>query len=661
MQKLVLSIATLCLTISLTAQDLATKIPYDASVVVSIKGRNITDLMSVSEFSNSKLGQMIGKEISKETDGKLNTFQDLGLNLDTSFYYFLETKDGVYHNVFLVPMKTMDGFLSLLSDREKERIVTEGSISYFQDKYDGMITMWNNNTLAVVIPKNINDDYSYYDDYGYYDDFSVETSPAPVVVEAEEAAEAAVLEEVEEGEIIEEVIIESTEEGPVEMEEEIMIEETPAQTVDNYNDYYNSDAYKKQQAEREKRRLEREAKRAKEREELALNTVKRAKEILIGNVGRNILKNTAYTKSIGKGNDEAIVWVNDFAQIYKNAFPSYLYGMSNPYEFMDIDKLYSGMTITGKLNFEKDQTAFRYSYTMNDHLAKLYKPMYEGKFNKNFLNYINEDRLLGYISLNLSTEGTLKGYPDLLDSILKSGKGDEAEMIATAASLGTRLFSLLIDEEGAAKIVRGDMMLLVTDLREKEVTYTDYEYDEDYNYKEIEKTKTETVPDFLFMFSSEEEKMFRDLMKIGMKEAGITYDNGMYQALTKTTKYPMDLYFMFKDNTVFLGSSKEHMMGINNGTYISKLSSELKRDISKNVASMYVNGGNIVSKIPTEAFPRDLRSEIGFITNNTRDFKLNMSKIKGNRMSGEMILKTPTEGHKNSFAYFINMIDELMD
>ncbi|QLG45432.1 hypothetical protein [Costertonia aggregata] len=648
MQKVLFTISIFCFTILSNAQDFATKIPYDASVVVSIKGKNVTDLMSVSEFSNSKIGKMIGKELSRETDGKLSTFEDLGLDLNANFYYFLEIRDGVYNNVFMVPMNNMNGFLSLLNEREKEKIETEGTLSYFQEKYDGMTTMWNNNTLVVIVPQNMRDEYAY-NDYDYYNDIYIEETPS-VAVEAEDAVEAAV-EEVEEiEEVIEETVVEET-----------IIEEVEEQVSQSYNDYYNSDEYKKQQAAREKRRLEQDKKREEARKKTAASTLKRAKEIITGDAKKSILKNTAYTKSVGKGSDEAVVWVNDFAQIYKNAFPSYMFGMGNPYEYMDIDKLYSGMTITGKLNFEKDQTAFRYSYTMNDELADLYKPMYEGKFNKNFLNYINEDKLLGYISLNISTEGTLKAYPNLIDSILMSGKGEESETIAAAASLVTRLFSLLIDEEGAAKIVRGDMLLLVTDLREKEVTYTDYEYDEDYNYKEVEKTKTETIPDFLFMFSSEEEKMFGNLMKIGIKEAGITYDNGIYKALGTTTKYPIDLYFMFKDNTVFLGSSKEHMIGIKNGTYVSKLSSDLKKDISKNVTSMYVNGGNIVSKIPTEAFPRGLRSEIGLITNNTRDFKLNMSKIKGNKMSGEMILKTPTQGHKNSFAYFINMIDELMD
>lgn len=660
MKRVISAIVTLCLSISLGAQDLATKIPYDASIVAAIKGRNVTDLMAVSEFSDSKMGQMIGKELNRKTDGRLTSFEDLGLDLQRNFYYFLETKEGVYNNVFMMPMNNTENFLTLLRQREQNSIVTEGNLSYFQDEYDGTITIWNKNTLMIIFSEEISKT-DYYDDYSYYEEAYPETEITESAANAvEEAADAIEVEEV----VIESVEIEETVIEETEIEETVFesteVEETVIESTETVDDYYDSAEYKRKQAEREKRNAERERKREADKNNKNAATLQRAKEILNNNASKSVLKNPSYLKSIGKGKDEAVVWVNDVGQIYSNLIPNYSYltGLSNPYEYMDAEKLYGGMSITGKLNFEKDQTAFRYNYTMNDELAKLYKPMYEGEFNKSFLNYINEDKLLGYISLNTSVEGTLKAYPELIDMIFKSNKDQD---IASAVEIGSRLFSLLIDEAGVAKVIRGDMMLLVTDLSEKEVTYTDYEYDEDYNYTKVEKTKTETIPDFLFMFTSEEEKLFHNLMKVGIREAGIEYNNGLYQASGKTTKFPLDLYFMFKDDAVFVGSSKQDLMSIQNGNFVSKVSSGMKKDIIKNAASMYVNGANIVAKIPTEAYPRGLRNEIGLITNNTKDLKINMSKVKGNGMSGEMILKTPTEGHDNSFAYFIHMIDELMD
>jgi hypothetical protein len=539
----------------------------------------------------------------------------------------------------MIPMHNTNGFLDILSEREKERIVNEGNISYFQDDYDGITTLWNNNTIMLIIPKRVEDEYA--DNPYSYNDYQVEELP----VYTEEAVDA-VEESIEiEAEVAQEAIAEVVEEA-------YQIEEN----------YYDSDAYKKEQEAREKRRLEREAKRQEARNKLALRTLKRGKALLNGTAAsKNILGNSAYKKAIGNGKDEAVIWVNDFAKIYKEALPNMMYGMANPYAFMNVDKLYSDMTFTGKLNFEEDQVSMKYQYTMNDELAKMYKPIYNGKFNKNFQKYMNEDELLGYVSFNLSTEGSLKAYPDLIDSILMTGSGDaETELISKAAEIGSRMFSLLIDEKGAAKIVRGDMLFLITDLREREVTYTDYEYDEDYNYKEIEKTKVETIPDFLFMFSSEEQKLFHNIMSIAMKEGGVKNNNGIYQALSNSTDFPMNLYFMFKDNTVFLGTSVEYMTQIKNGTYISNVSGATKKNMQNSITSMQIKGGRILSEMPVSSFPRDVRNNIDFISNSTGDLELTMSKMRGNTINGEMTMETPNSESDNSLSHFIAMIDKLM-
>lgn len=644
--------------LTLNAQDLAKKIPEKANIVITIKGKNVLDLVSLDEFSSSKIGAKIIKELSRESNGEMAGIRDLGLNLNQDFYYYLQTKEGVFYNVILIPFTDTKNITNLLLKEESD-VVQEGGLSYTQSRYDGVVLMWNNNTMVFVVPSDQNKDY--YDDYGIYD-YEHYNPTAADVAEATDSVAEAMEETMDKIETIEddgEVAIEFDYEETIQKTESVVVEET-AEAV---YDYYESDAYKKQEVAREKRRLEREVIRAEAKKILYEATLAYAKEVLTNNPKRNIFQNNAYKKSLGNGKDEAMFWINDFMGMYKNTLPKRLLGPANPYKFLNLDALYEGMTITGKLNFGDNQAIMDIDYSMNAELANAYKPMYNGKFNRNFLNYINEDKLLGYMSVNLSTKGILEAYPDLIEKMFigKVGKTDDKTATISAATTSvSRLFSLLIDEEGAAKILRGDMLLLLTDLREKEVTYTDYEYDEDYNYKKIEKTKTETVPDFLFLFTSEEEKLFRNFMKIGVLEDKVGYEDDIYSVASSRSN-PFDIYAMYYDNTVFVGSSREHLNQIKKGTYESKLSNQLKKDIIKSASSFYINGKNIVSKIPTEAFPRELRSDISFLTNNTEDLNVSFSRIKGNTMTGEMVLKTPKEGHKNSLMYFINIMEKLMD
>jgi len=290
-------------------------------------------------------------------------------------------------------------------------------------------------------------------------------------------------------------------------------------------------------------------------------------------------------------------------------------------------------------------------------MGSLYGPMYNGTMNKNFYKYINEDQMLGYFAVNLSTEGLLKAYPKLMDYMFENSPNDE---IATIAPLATELFAIVVDEKGVSELLRGDMLFVLTDIKEREVTYTSYDYDEEYNRTETTKTKMEQVPDFLFMATASKKELYKRLMRLAVKENEATFENGIYQFKTPRS-VPFDMFLTFKDDVVLFGSSKSHLMAINKGAFNAKVSGTHKKIMSKNSSSIYVNGKRIVNQIPAELYPRELRDKVDYLVKNTEDVLFTTSKVKGNKMQGEMIWNTAEEGHKNSLAYFLNIINTLAD
>ncbi|WP_394748144.1 hypothetical protein [Spongiimicrobium salis] len=632
MKKLLLAICLMATTVGIKAQDLITKIPATADVVVTIKGKNVTDLVSIPEFENSKMGAMLIKELKRETDGAITSLDGMGFDLDASFYYFLDVADKTLYNCFLIPLNGSEGFERLMPKSKKRKMITEGDTSYVQER-DGTVVLWTNKILMVVIPYDTDSIH----DYTYFNEAEVPAVEADeeVILEVEEAVEVPEV-VIEEEEVIEETVIE--------------IEETDES---DSNDYYNSEYYKKQ----EQRRKAREERRKLRRERLSTSTLIKAKTILKGYGKRNILSNPAYVKAMGKSKDEATAWVKDLGKIYQHAIPEYP-GFGNGLAgFYNFDDLYGGTSITSRLNFEEDRAKMDISYTMNAKMAKHTKAMYNGTMNPNFFKYFNEDEVLGYMAVNMSTEGILKEYPKLMEDVFTRFPREEFTDVVPIAA---ELLSIMLDEEAIAGILRGDMLLVLNDIAEREVTYTTYEYDEEYNSKEVVKTKTETLPGFLFMFTSTEKNLFNKLVKLGVKQKGLTFENGLYRVATPRD-VPFDVYLTFKDNAVVIGSAKTQMMAIRNNTYAGKVSSEHKKRISKNATSMYVNGKRIVSQIPAEAYPRELRDKIAFITKNTEDMTLTAGKIKGNTIFSEVILNTPKNAdHKNSLAYFFNMVDAFM-
>lgn len=741
--KKVLLFASLCLaTITASAQDLITKIPSSASAVISIKGKNITDLVSVSEFENSKFGKLLVKELSRETDGKISNLEDFGINLKQNFYYFLDAKDGIFNHNFLIPLNNKEGFESMFSESELNKTVKENGYSYKLDEYSSVVVMWNDNMILMTVSQDENDYYDY--DYSYDDDviYDVEevieaadavggypimtfeelehdfgtikkgtpqetifkftnTGDAPLLItDAKSSCGCTVPERPEApiapgetGELVVKfngsgynaivktiTVTANTEETTqklkikayvVETDDELTesiyatateVEETVIETTESvyddnsyYNDYNDSDYYKNQEKERKLREEKRQARKKEGLESI----LEKAKNIFAGTHSNdNILKNKNYVKSIAGGDDEATLWVDDFGAIYADAFSELMSGsMGSSYGMFDFNRMYGGMGLTAKLNFEDNNASLKTLYTMNDNMAEYNREMYNGKMNKDFFKYFNEDQIQGYFSVNASTEGILKSYPKMVESMFA---GIEKEHMEDLVPIGTRLFSILLDEEAIADMVRGDMLFVMTGIEQKEVTYTTYEYDENYESKEVTKTKDETIPTFLFMITSEEREIFKRLLNIGIKEGEVGLEEGVYFA--QIPDVPFELSMIFKDDVIIIGNSYKELLAIQKGVNTANVSGKHKKLISQSATSIYVNGKQVINSIPEGLVPSSYQNKVNYVSENVEDVVFRVGKMKGNVMEGEMILNTPEgKGHKNSLAYFLNVIDALVD
>lgn len=635
MKKLLLSLTICCAAYTAQAQDLIKNIPANATAVVTIKGGNVTDLFSIKEFENSKIGQEIVKELTRETSGDLTSLNDLGIDFKGSAYYFLQAEKGVFSNYFALPLLNKAGFdkLMKLNNSSTEKIKTTGDITYFQNEYDGSTVAWNDKMFVVVVSEDTSND----DDYGFYD----YNDNIEVVEGTVEEVEETVYEAVEEAQEVEETIVESTEDYEVEVVEE----------TETTNDYY------QERRERlEKERQEREAKRIAKRQRVALLNLKKVKAFMNGEyAANNILSNKSYVASLGKQNFEAHAWAGDFMNLYQELVLDQMYG--NALGMYNVEQLYNGSTVSSTLDFTKTSAVLNIDYTMSDIMAKHAKAMYDGKMNKDFFKYFNEDKMLGYMSVNASTEGLLTEYPKLMKSMFANSANNE---MATVIPLGADVLSIFLDEEAIGELVRGDMLFVVNDIAKKQITYTTYDYDEDYNRIPIEKTKEETVPDFIFMATSNGESIFNKLMNIAVKENEMTVDNGIYKFNTPRS-VPVNVYAMHANGVLFFATSKEQLLAIRNGNFNGGVSSEHKKNISKNTSAVYVDGKSIISQVPVEELPRDFRKKINFITSNTEDMLITTSKLKGNKSSSKVVLNTPEEGHKNGLVYFINFIDAFLD
>ena len=603
----------LCLSVVAVAQNTISKIPSDASIVATIKGKNLLQLMSMEEINNSFVGIETLKEMSRK-NSDFKSLEDFGFNLGASSHYFFQANDSINYNAFIIPMKDVNKFEALVSSQGKKEIVSQNGVRTTQGQSEVAI-FWDASAF-VVVEASMNN-------YFFQDETVMERYG--IKSESTETYE----------DEVEETVIESTEVSE-EVYEEEEIEETVIESTEDYND--NDDNYSYYDVYDANNKIKRE---------LSENwATLKALQILKQSPNRSILKNKSYLKSLDD-NAEATLWVHDFGQLYSNVLGGLYFSELAGF---DLGQMYANNGLSAKLLLENDRMELSTSYRMSDQMAESYKKMTSRKLNKKFLDYVNEDRMIGYMSYAMDTKATLEEYPVILKSIYKN-----IPYYGEEAVLGLDMFSLLLDEAAVGEVLNGDLLFLLSGISKQEVTYTTYEYNDDYEYIEVEKTKTETIPDFLLMASTEDSSMFTKLIQYAVNKEMVTFDNGYYTFVIP--KSPLSLHFVIKDGIAFLGTSKAEMRKITTGTFDAKLSSKHKKRMLDNSTSLFVSAEQLASQLPIEEMGLDGSGKLEWFLNTSEDAYMTASKIKGNTVETKMVVGVPGS-EKNALKYIFTIIDK---
>lgn len=665
------------------AQDLVKKIPANAFTVATIKGDNVFKLMFVKDFNESFLGKKLLTETSKSLDKNFTSIEDFGINLEKNMYYFNQLSDSITYNCFLIPLKDATKFESLINEKEK-KFKTEGDIRTMILPDSTSIIKWNNNMLYFVtgsIRSSFFADSANSARYGikeirYQNNYDDLTDSAVLAVDSTYATTT------EPNEVVDVVLAppppvlskpytpnikayqkkastkkasskKSSKKKPakkkpavkkIEEINEVEITDAPmAEEIDvvdgaeamtqtgNPDDRY--DEYQKERAEQDAKK-----------KQLAFIWMNIQADKIFSTNYESIETNKSYTSSLDQ-KAIAEIWVSSLQDAYNSIAPEFgTYGKAG------IMKGY------GSLNAKlfMDKTSFRISTGLElaKEQADSYKKIMDRKLNKKFLKYVDSEKAIAFMGYSIDTKAYLEEFPKLLKQTYGSflgGKMDEE------IELGSDLFSLLLDEEAVSNVVKGDALFVINGLNSKEVTYTTYEYDDDYNRKEVTKTKKETLPDFLFMFSSEDTRLMNKLIKYGINKNYVSTNNGIYKIEEK--KSPIDIYFMIKDGIVFFGNSLTEMQSISNNSFNSAISKTHKNLLAKNNFSFLFNAKNLVGKVPdSEIGGEETAKKFNETLGKMGNIYMKSNPIKGNVVSADISAEIPN-GHENALKYLFSLIE----
>jgi hypothetical protein len=597
----------------------------------------------------------------KNGSGSYNQIEDFGIKLNTTVYYYNQQTDSISYNCILFAIIDPKKFEKNFSINEQDKIIHKGETRTLYNNSDNALLIWNNETACLVfgsLKSHYLEEDSLsaarygikkisYSDY-YYDDAVAAVAVGDEVAAIADTAAVAVADSYYDGYAtdtdmaIEPVIVEAqnAENIPIVQETIVMAPAAEASPQDAVPYNYNNNAYEEAYNEQQ------QIKKALTKTWVVDFATTTFHKTLLAN---SILDNPHYLRSLDN-NAVASFYLSNVQGLYRGLLPYY---SANDY----LGNAMEGYgSINAKLFFDKEEIKITSEIEIDDAKEASFKKMFSHKPNKKFARYINSDKVVGFLSYSFDTEQYLKEMPQLLNQ----SYGRYFGLYHDEIGIGAELFSLLLDEKAVAKVIKGDAILLLNDIGPKEYTYTTYDYDDDYQRTEVKKTKTETLPDFLFIMSSDDTRLLERLLRYGIRKEKISLKNGIYTLDNKITRSnPFSLHILMKDGMIFCGTSYRDIQQISVDNYQGNISKEQKNLLMKNNASMFFNPKNMIGKITEKELGdyqklRDLNSLLG----STGQMYVRTTGIKNNHISGEMIAKVPEE-NENALKYFLSLIDQI--
>src|SRR5690606_21684350 len=130
------------------AQQTIQKIPQDIKMLAEINFKKLTSLMPVKDWDKSEVGKELLKYSYESSGKKLKSIADLGVDLNSSLYFYLSENDSIKFYNILMPLADARKTKNLYA---KQDILSLGNDRWMViDKDSSALQMWDNQHLLYV-------------------------------------------------------------------------------------------------------------------------------------------------------------------------------------------------------------------------------------------------------------------------------------------------------------------------------------------------------------------------------------------------------------------------------------------------------------------------------------------------------------------------------
>ncbi|MFD2598882.1 hypothetical protein ACFSQ3_07940 [Sphingobacterium corticis] len=642
------------------AQDLVDRVPEHANVFVTLNTKAIFQHLDINDVNGlfERLGMF--KALEEKANSKMTSIQDAGIDVNSKAYMYVEVTDSVQYLGGLLPLANAQQFEALVSSKKKIQIVQGLKTVYNHDKTIRL--SFDDRNVYILgalphtpyfaredvrvrfnLPEMMEEAYPTYD---YSDDAAAMVDTAYWGDDWAYADTAVVDDYWEETDTVDYEVVDSAMvvAVPAPVPAPPIVWDGDYDAVDSVleQDQYADDYYLNYRNY------------INERDSLVSIIVSGWLENHMRDMLSGKVKSYRSKYKLAKMSDNVIadVQLRNFGSFYQAFLPADIfYSMVGYSKTPNFD--YGVDAISGQLVVEGNRLLFKGNAELDREMSRYFRDIYAKKMNKKFLPHLQQD-LLGFMSFAMDTEDYIKHMPAMMQRYYGPMAGRYDKFVDVAAVF----FDVLLDEKAIAKVFKGDNLMVMYGVTPTKVTYTDYEYDDDYNYKEVEKEKTEQIPDFIWMFSSEDMRIFDKMIQIGVQESKVEDLGGIY-ALEKGYRSGLQLYFLTKDGVVYVGSNLSKLQDIKANKPMPSPHKPYVNMVRNDAFSVLFNTKRAPElfdemNIPIDRKMKSTVEELG----QYGDFYFRSSGIRKNKVDAEIAVDFPSE-KDNALLFIFELVNRL--
>ncbi|WP_367329828.1 hypothetical protein [Sphingobacterium multivorum] len=584
---ILLGLACLSFGTTVKAQDLIKQIPEDAEMIAAFHMKDI-----VQKANANKLNELLQKTGFFEKSGisANNDIKNLGVDLSETAYFYTRKTDSINFTEFIFSLNNKGQFEKLLHEAGEPKAFANGytsiglkagSMLVYNDRIARFVSATTNTTFldndSIASRYGIKKvDYVARpaDDEDAWADTTVAAmDSAAVVWDADERLAPPVAVAVEP----DTVVLGATEVLPP-VVDIAAAADAAADAAEMHDPSYYDSLYTAYEDQNRKNDSIRNGL----RDKWLLNEVTRLvsgshKSLSIADQ-QKVLKNLGLIR----------LYVPHVEDLYRGLMP---YTTSLPYYYMGIklDKFKTGYQ-DGVLDLVQEGNVLKLkgSVGLDKDLAEMTKRMYARKPNSKFSKYLT-DKTLGFFNVNINSEAYLREMPAYMAKYYSGLLGPQQDVV----EWGLMALEIALDEKAIAEVMPGDHLVVVNGLRKFKKDYIDYTYDDDYNATEVKKTKEETLPVFIWMFTSKDQRLIKKGLEMAVsKQVGQVHD-GIY-AFSKQKAKDFPMYVLLKEDLVMVSNDSLSLNDIRQ----NKMNAPVNKDFAKLMKQNKMSAAIDLQKLP---------------------------------------------------------------